>query len=73
MEKEPELKKKKTCNEMRKAWFDYVKKTRAKMSRGQKEKCSHREAMKAASQGWTTEKVKVARRIARAKKQAAKK
>ena len=72
MENEQIPKKKASSNEMRKAWFDYVKKTRAKMSRGKKEKCSHREAMKAASQGWVTEKVKVARRLARAKKQKAK-
>ena len=65
--------KKTACNEMRKAWFDYVRKTRAKLSRGKKEKCSHRDAMKAASDGWVLEKVKVAKRIARAKKQAANK
>ena len=57
---------------MRKAWFDYVRKTRVKLSRGKKEKCSHRDAMKAASEGWVLQKVKVARKIARAKKQAAK-
>ena len=73
MENEQIPKKKTSCNEMRKAWFEYVKKTRTRMSRGQKEKCSHREAMKVASQGWPTEKVKVTRRLARAKKQKAKK
>ena len=73
MENEQIPKKKTSCNEMRKAWFEYVKKTRARLSRGQKEKCSHRDAMKAASDGWVLEKVKVAKRIARAKKQAANK
>ena len=73
METEQATPKKTTCNEMRKAWFDYVRKTRAKLSRGKKEKCSRRDAMKAASEGWVLEKVKVARKIARAKKQAANK
>ena len=51
MENEQATPKKTACNEMRKAWFDYVRKTRAKLSRGKKEKCSHRDAMKAASEG----------------------
>ena len=36
-------------SEMRKCWFDFVKKTRVKMSRGEKRAVSHREAMKQAS------------------------
>ena len=72
MENEQISEKKTSCNEMRKAWFDYVRKIRVKLSRGKKEKCSHRDAMKAASEGWVLQKVKVARKIARAKKQAAK-
>ena len=36
-------------SEMRKAWFDFVKKTRVKMGRAEKRAVSHREAMKMAS------------------------
>ena len=73
MENESQPEKKKTAsNEMRRAWFDFVRKTRGKLSKGKKEKCSHREAMKAASAGWVAEKQKVAKRLARAKKKAAK-
>ena len=71
MENEQVTAKKTTCNEMRKAWFDYVRKNRAKLSRGKKEKCSHRDAMKAASEGWVLEKVKGARKIPREKKKVA--
>lgn len=73
MENEQVQIKKPVSNVMRKAWFDFVRKTRAKMSRGKKEKASHREAMKHASEGWAVEKAKVARRLAREKKLAAKK
>ena len=73
MENEQVQIKKPVANKMRKAWFDFVRKTRAKMSRGQKEKASHREAMKQAREGWAVEKAKVTRRLAREKKQAAKK
>ena len=69
---ENEEKKQPACNEMRKAWFEFVRKTRTKLSRGQKDKCSHRDAMKAASEGWVKEKQKVAKRLARAKKKAVK-
>jgi len=61
------------ASKMRKAWFDYVRKTRARMSRGQKVKCTHREAMKAASVGWPVEKAKLVRKIAREAKRQAKK
>ena len=61
------------ASKMRKAWFDYVRKTRARMSRGQKVKCTHREAMKAASVGWPVEKAKQVRNIAREAKRQAKK
>ena len=57
---------------MRKEWFEFVRKTRVKMSRGQKEKASHRDAMKTASAGWATEKAKILRRHAREAKRAAK-
>ena len=73
MENEQVEPKKTVSNVMRKAWFEFVRKTRTKMSRGKKEKASHREAMKQASEGWAVEKAKIARRLARAKKQAAKK
>ena len=58
---------------MRKEWFEFVRKTRVKMSRGKKEKASHRDAMKAASAGWVTEKAKIIRKKAREAKRAAKK
>ena len=73
MENEQVQQRKPASNEMRRAWFDFVRKTRVKMSRGKKEKTSHREAMKHASAGWAVEKTKIAKRLARAKKQAAKK
>ena len=53
---------------MRKAWFEYVRKTRVKMSKGQKVKATHREAMKHASTGWPVEKAKLARKLAREEK-----
>ena len=37
---------------MRSAWFDHVRKTREKESRGKKVKVTHREAMKIASASW---------------------
>ena len=62
---ENEQPKQSSSSEMRKAWFDHVRKTRVKMSRGQKTKATHREAMKAASVGWAAEKAKLLRKIAR--------
>ena len=53
---------------MRKAWFEYVRKTRVKMSRGQKDKATHRQAMKEASTGWPAEKAKLSRKLAREEK-----
>ena len=70
---EPTEKPKKTApaSEMRKAWFDFVRKTRQKLTRSKKEKVSHRDAMKAASVGWAAEKAKILRRQKReAKKNA---
>ena len=43
---------------MRQHWFEHVKKTRKRMSRG-KETASHREAMKAASETWADAKAKI--------------
>ena len=45
---------------MRQHWFEHVKKTRKRMSRG-KETASHREAMKAASETWADAKAKIER------------
>ena len=53
---------------MRKAWFEYVRKTRVKLSKGQKVKATHREAMQHASTGWPVEKAKLARKLAREEK-----
>ena len=61
------------ASKMRNAWCDYVRKTRVKMSRGQKVKCTHRDAMKAASVGWPVEKAKLQRKLAREAKRQAKK
>ena len=73
MENEEPQKIKKVSCEMRKAWFEFVRKTRTQMSRRAKEQVSHREAMKQASSGWAAEKAKIIRRNAREKKRNAKK
>ena len=57
---------------MRKAWFEYVRKTRAKMSRAQKTQVSHRNAMQEASKTWAEEKVKLERRNKREARKALK-
>ncbi len=55
---------------LRKDWFEHVRKTRKKMSRGQKDLVDHRAAMKQASQSWPKEKEKILKRRKRdAKKQ----
>ena len=54
---EPKAEKKPT---MRNEWFDHVRKTRKKMSRG-KNQISHRDAMKAASGTWPEAKAKLIR------------
>ena len=57
---------------MRKAWMDWVAKTRKKGNRGKDNHMSHREALKAAAVTWPKEKAKILRRQKRAcKKQAA--
>ncbi len=63
---------KKKSPTMRNHWFDFVAKTRKRLQRGNKEKVSHREAMRQASAAWVIEKEKVKRRIARAAKKAKK-
>ena len=47
---------------MRQHWFEHVRKTRKRMSRG-KETASHRDAMKAASETWAVAKAKIERSI----------
>tara|TARA_B100000809_G_scaffold22982_1_gene20162 strand:- start:228 stop:446 length:219 start_codon:yes stop_codon:yes gene_type:complete len=46
---------------MRSAWFEHVRKTRKKLSKGKKEPVSHRVAMQQASSTWPKEKEKVLR------------
>lgn len=56
---------------MRINWFEHVRKTRKKLSKGLKQGklVPHREAMKAASQTWPAIKIKLAKKIGRQKKQ----
>ena len=65
MENEQVTPKKTACNEMRKAWFEFVKKTRVKMARAEKRVVTHREAMKQASLSWASEKLKIEKRLKR--------
>ena len=58
---------------MRQLWFDHVAKTRTKLSRGKKEKATHRSAMVAGSITWPKEKAKIIKRRERDAKRAAKK
>ena len=53
---------------MRSAWFDHVRKTREKESRGKKVKVTHREAMKIASASWPAIKAKLQRKAERERK-----
>ena len=46
---------------MRQQWFDHVRKIRVKMSKGKKDKVTHREAMKLASESWADVKSKILR------------
>jgi hypothetical protein len=47
---------------MRKAWMDWVAKTRKKGNRGKDNNMTHREALKAAAVTWPKEKLKLVRR-----------
>ena len=47
---------------MRKAWMDWVGKTRKKGNRGKDNNMSHREALKAAALTWPSEKAKILRK-----------
>ena len=53
---------------MRSAWFEHVRKTRRKLSKGKKEQVSHRVAMQHASSTWPKEKEKVQRAQKRAQR-----
>ena len=60
---------------MRSQWFNYVKQTRVKESRKRKREkgkvatpCSHREAMRIASETWGKEKTKLIKRQKRLQK-----
>ena len=57
---------------MRQHWFDHVRKTRAKMSKGKKETVLHRDAMKQASVSWADAKAKIERSTKRKAKKNAK-
>ena len=57
---------------MRKAWMDWVAKTRKKGNRGKGNVMTHRQALKAAAVTWPKEKAKILRRQKRiCKKQSA--
>jgi len=53
---------------MRSAWFEHVSKTRKKLSKGKKDKVSHRVAMQHASSTWPKEKEKALRAQKRAQR-----
>ena len=57
---------------MRNYWFDHVRKTRKKLSKGLPTPVSHREAMKKASATWPELKGKLTKKIARDEKRAEK-
>ena len=53
---------------MRNSWFDWVAKTRKKMSKGLEKPVAHREAMRRASESWPAQKVKLIKKQKRAAK-----
>ena len=55
---------------MRKEWFEHVAKTRKRMST-KKNPCSHRDAMRKASETWSKAKSKIMRSRAKAAKSSA--
>ena len=55
---------------MRNHWFNHVAKTRKKLQRGNKDKVTHREAMRQASTSWGPIKEKLKRKQDRALKKA---
>ena len=61
-------KEKETEKNGRNYWFDHVRKTRKKMSRGKKTQCSHKAAMVEASTSWPAAKKKLLNKIKRSQK-----
>ena len=66
----PKPKRKPAGVTMRNHWFDHVAKTRKRLQRGNKEKVTHREAMRLASTSWGPQKEKLQKKLLRAKKKA---
>lgn len=58
----------KTKKSMRHNWFDHVAKTRKKLSKGKEKLVAHREAMRAASESWPAQKLKLIKKAKRAAK-----
>ena len=56
---------------MRHHWFNHVAKTRKKLTKARKQPVSHREAMREASTTWAPIKERLQKKLARAKKKAA--
>ena len=54
---------------MRHEWFEHVRKTRKKMSKGKDKQVAHREAMRQASESWPKQKEKVLKKKRRLEKQ----
>ena len=65
-----ENKKQPNKSSMRSHWFDHVRKTRKRLSKG-KDVCSHRRAMAEASTTWAVEKAKIQKRMVREARKAA--
>ena len=57
---------------MRKNWFGFVATVRKRLSRKEKRDVTHREAMKAASELWPKEKVRILNRLKKEARKAAK-
>ncbi len=57
---------------LRKDWFEHVRKTRKKLSKGKKTQVEHREAMKTASVSWPKEKERILKKRKREEKREAK-
>ena len=66
-----ENKKQPNKSSMRSHWFDHVRKTRKRLSKG-KDVCSHRRAMAEASTTWGVEKAKIQKKVAREARKVAK-
>lgn len=53
---------------MRHEWFEHVRKTRKKMSKGKDKQVAHREAMRHASASWGVQKAKLIKKAKRQEK-----